>query len=857
MNTFRLWPSGLWVSWDAQALSWAPTKEQLQAGGRQQPWLQMDEPKLHWCAVSLSGKQAALELRWLWPWQAWRLHRLCLRFWLAVHGRELTLVCRQLRQQTQSRFLRAAQWPEWQTRGAQLLVRYQALEAHPLEPAAQQALQWLRALQEPEALAHLQQRHCQQVLRRHASLFDTLESHPLTPSQRQACVIDEAANLVLAGAGSGKTSVLVGRAAYLLSAQLARPAEILLLAFGKQAADEMAQRIAQRLPELPAGEPLCATTFHALGLQIIETVEGARPRISPLAEEATQRRALSQEAFEQALDDPNYRGYLLDYLRRYLYPRTDPMLFASRAEYLSKLEAEDLQSLKGEKMVSLAEVEIANWLFRQGIEYGYRVPWPHAKPAPAFCEVVPQFYLPEHGVWIRHLALDRQGKAEPWQDGAGYQQAAESLRQAAASVPLLDTFYWQWASRRLESALAKGLGKLGLHWQPLPEEAVLATLREWGRLDELVVQLDEMLGHYKAGHFDRERLKQQLAQSADPRRAKAALTLLKPLLSAYQAQLSAQKSLDFDDLINRAIDYVTKGRFVPRWRFILVDEFQDISEPRARLIRLLRDRGPQTSLFCVGDDWQAIYRFTGADLSLTTRFADYFGPSAQRVLDTTFRFNSAIGEVANRFVQANPAQLPKTLATREQADGPRVCLCWQRESESKTRGLELMRQILTRISEEAAAAPRRVYLLARFRFSLPDEQQLAHLRQQFPHLGIEAMTIHAAKGKEADQVILCGLSQGRFGLPSQKETHPLIEALLPPAEPFAHAEERRLFYVALTRARQQVYLLADERRPSPFVQELLEGGYPLARMDEPSTRSTHPIPGEKDGVAATPQKMPA
>ena len=119
------------------------------------------------------------------------------------------------------------------------------------------------------------------------------------------------------------------------------------------------------------------------------------------------------------------------------------------------------------------------------------------------------------------------------------------------------------------------------------------------------------------------------------------------------------------------------------------------------------------------------------------------------------------------------------------------------------------------------------------------------------------MTIHAAKGKEADQVILCGLSQGRFGLPSQKETHPLIEALLPPAEPFAHAEERRLFYVALTRARQQVYLLADERRPSPFVQELLEGGYPLARMDEPSTRSTHPIPGEKDGVAATPQKLPA
>lgn len=173
----------------------------------------MKAPKLHWCSFSLSGAQAELELRWLWPWQAWRIHRRCLRFWLAVHGRELIQACRPLRQLTQSRFLRAAQWPELQERGAQLLARYQALGHQPLEPEAQQALRWLRQLQEPTALLRLQERHCRRVLHRHSALFDTLESHPLTPSQRQACVVDEAANLVLAGAGSGKTSVLVGRAA--------------------------------------------------------------------------------------------------------------------------------------------------------------------------------------------------------------------------------------------------------------------------------------------------------------------------------------------------------------------------------------------------------------------------------------------------------------------------------------------------------------------------------------------------------------------------------------------------------------------------------------------------------------------
>ena len=850
MNRLRLWPSGLWVGWDTKAIYWASSEAELQRGPRQQSWLHMAPPKLHWCSLSLSGAQAELELRWLWPWQAWRIHRHCLRFWLAVHGRELIQEYRQLRQLIQSRFLRAARWPELQQQGAQLLARYQALGHHPLEPEAQQALHWLRELQEPEALPRLQQRHSRQVLRRHAQLFDTLESHPLTPSQRQACVVDETANLVLAGAGSGKTSVLVGRAAYLLETKLATPAEILLLAFGKQAADEMATRVAQRLPESSANERLCATTFHALGLQIIEAVEGRKPRISVLAEDASQRRAVIVEAFDRTLEDPNYRSSVLDYLRRYLYPRTDPMVFTTRTEYLGKLEAEDLQSLKGEKMVSLAEVEIANWLFRQGIEYSYRAPWPHAKPERSFAEVVPQFYLPDSGIWIRHLTLDRKSKAEPWQESAGYQQAAQSLRQAAASVPLLDTFYWQWASRRLEPALDKGLAELGVHWQPLPEEAVLATLREWGRLDELAGQLNEMLGHYKSGCFDRERLKQQIAQSADPRRAKAALALLKPLMSAYQDQLSREQALDFDDLIGRAIDYVTKGRFVPRWRFILVDEFQDISEPRARLIRLLRDRGPEASLFCVGDDWQAIYRFTGADLSLTTRFANYFGPTVQRVLDTTFRFNSAIGEVANRFVQANPAQLPKTLAARVTVETPRVALLWHRGQGGKSTEPELIQGLLGRLAREhSAPEPSPVYLLARFRFSLPDESLIARWRQQFPQLVIEAMTIHAAKGKEAEQVILCGLSQGRFGLPSQKETHPLIDALLPAIEAFPHAEERRLFYVALTRARQRVFLLADEQRPSPFVQELLDGGYPVELLSGSPTQA-------EQQATATPASLP-
>jgi len=843
VHAVRLRPSGLWIGWDSQNLYWASSRELLgstPATSRQaltsglfadqHPWLQISAPEMGWLSVHLPQTRLPYRVGWLWPWQAWGLYRRWHRLWLLAHSRALLHQTRQLQAQCRSRYLRQAQWPSIRQQADAILSAHHQLGDQALAKPVATAWQWLLKLQQPTALQRLQQSYCRRMVRRYAPLFDTLEQHPLTVRQREACVLDEAANLVLAGAGSGKTSVLAGRVAYLLASGLAQPQEILLLAFGKQAADEMRERIASRLPETqeasaPSPE---ISTFHALGLAIIQAVEGKRPALSPLAEGSGARLSLVQDAFEVALQDPNYRSRVLEYLRRYLYPRTDPMQFTERAGYLGKLAAEELKSLKGETMYSLAEVQIGNWLFRQGIEYCYQHPWPLPLKHSSHQEVLPQFFLPEPGIWIRHLTLDRRGKALPWQDATAYQAAAVALSQTGGAPVIIDTYYWQWQSNRLEKVLPKELEQRQIPWQPLPEEAVLATLREWGRLQELVEQLNEMLGYYKAGCFDSARLKQQLAQSTEPARAKAALVLLRPLFERYQQELKRTRSMDFDDMIGLAIEHVANGRFISPWRQILVDEFQDISEPRARLLRLLRDQHPESALFCVGDDWQAIYRFTGADLSLTTKFADYFGPAAVTALDKTFRFNNAIGEVANRFVQANPAQLRKPLASLQQVEGARVTLHWLDKNAGRSaEPVPMLETLLSQMARSVTTPPTSVLLLARFRFSLPDAAQLQRWQQQFPQLSIEAMTLHGAKGREADQVILCGLESGRHGLPSEKETHPLIAALLPKAEVFAHAEERRLLYVGLTRARQQVFLLADRARPSPFVQELLTEGYRL------------------------------
>ncbi len=498
------------------------------------------------------------------------------------------------------------------------------------------------------------QDYCEQALAEYGALFDGLEAHPLTEAQRLACVVDEDHNLVLAGAGCGKTSVMTARAAFLLASNQARASDLLLLAFGNEAAAEMSERLACR----PETATVKTSTFHALGLMILARVAGKSPPLSPLAQqESTRINTFARWLEQDCQQDEDYGAKLHDWLRRHRF------------------------------------------------------------------QVVPQ---PDY--------------------------------------------------RRLAREWAPLVAALKLYGEPEP--------------DELSPALAEQL------------------------------SLVRPLLDRYQQHLAEQGEIDFDDMIERATELVRKGHFEVPWRHILVDEFQDISGPRAALLQALRDAAPGLSLFCVGDDWQAIYRFSGADVSLTTRFAEYFGASRITRLDKTFRFNNQIEKVASRFVTRNPAQLPKTLGTHHRSDSPCVHVL-PVDNDSQ---MDAVTRLLSQIAADRADAS--VYLLARFRFSLPDESQLAGWRRRFPELRLESQTLHGAKGKEADHVIMLGLSRGKYGFPSEQNGAALLELLLPDAEAFPHAEERRLFYVGLTRARQQVFLLADRQIPSVFIKELLEGGYP-------------------------------
>ena len=326
--------------------------------------------------------------------------------------------------------------------------------------------------------------------------------------------------------------------------------------------------------------------------------------------------------------------------------------------------------------------------------------------------------------------------------------------------------------------------------------------------------------HVKSNSLSREGLEQKLrGATTDDRfrgsRSQMFLDLYWPIHEEWQKELLLDGSIDFEDMLLRAVDLLHSGSVESEYDMVLVDEFQDASRVRARLIQGLVNK-PGRILLTVGDDWQAINRFAGADISVMREFEKWFGRGEELALTKTFRCPQSICDVSKRFVRKNPFQISKRMKSSKdgmglpvevlmETDAPDVASVLLRLSESISNG-EIPR---------AAAGKTRVDVLARYNFQLKDRP-----RSVPANLDVNFRTVHGSKGLEADYVIVMGLTAGIYGFPSAISDDPVLQLAMPESDPFPNAEERRLLFVALTRARYQVILLASSRNPSSFVMEL-------------------------------------
>jgi DNA helicase-4 len=702
-------------------------------------------------------------------------------------------------------------------------------------------LQWLTYYQhwQAQGVTDCRESYIEKQLLRYQTFFDKVESNPLTLCQRRACIIDNDNNLLLAGAGTGKTSVMVGRAGYLLNSQQASSEQILLLAYGRKAANEMDERISDKLQT----DKVSATTFHSLGLTIIAQVEGRKPSLSVFAEDEKIKSAWIQTYFEKLIcDDSQYRVLILEYFSKYYYVERSDLDFNSLGERHQYYNDNDIRSLKGEKIKSFAELYIANWLFTHGIKYQYEANYAHDVTTVSRKQYQPDFFLPQLNIYIEYYGIDNNGDTAPYIDKGEFHKSMQWKRNTHSQfeTDCLELTYAQHKQGQLLSFLKKAIMERKIQVEMLTEgqqpqfeqltpEQIFVTLAKSGRISVLAKIFSQLIGLYKAACLDTTLKNKVIANSTVPKQTEKGLALLQPILAAYEIHLKTDAAIDFEDMINKALEYVQTGQFNSPWRYIMVDEFQDISEPRARLVKALRNNSKECSVFAVGDDWQAIYRFSGADLALTTKFAGYFGATSQSALDQTFRFNNQIGKVATDFISKNPAQIAKTIKSLKQVKAPAVSLLKRDGHQINSHKTNIIDEMANGAIDDVLAAisakvckPTSVYLLARFWFLLPKPTDINRLNNQYPLLNIQCQSFHASKGKEADYVIVIGLKKGVYGFPSEKVIPALVDALLAKKEAFAHAEERRLFYVALTRAKDRVYIIADMTDTSSFVNELVD-----------------------------------
>ncbi|HEY1011893.1 MAG TPA: UvrD-helicase domain-containing protein, partial [Herpetosiphonaceae bacterium] len=328
-----------------------------------------------------------------------------------------------------------------------------------------------------------------------------------------------------------------------------------------------------------------------------------------------------------------------------------------------------------------------------------------------------------------------------------------------------------------------------------------------------------------------------ITQRAQTSRDQAFLTIFRAVYQRYQAQLAKTELLDFSSMITDARTALQSRAYVSRFRYVIVDEFQDISRQRLGLLQDLRAHVPHARLFAVGDDWQAIYRFAGSDVSIITSLPTLVGPTATVALDTTFRYPQEILDASARFVTQNPAQLTKQLRAYGGAAGVPPLVLVHQANDTPDAQTDALQAICADLMQQCAGAPASLLVLGRYRRSAPAD--LEPLTERLGRVGITTtyQTMHASKGKEADYVLIIGLETGRLSFPSTIPDDPVVRLVLPASETYPFAEERRLYYVALTRARKRVYLLIPPSQVSPFVTELLGPAYASYRttlVDKPA-----------------------
>lgn len=685
----------------------------------------------------------------------------------------------------------------------------------------------------------------------------------LDEDQRRVVLTDEDYCLVIAGAGAGKTTTVAAKVKYLVEKQNIKPEEILVVSFTNKAVEELKDKIQKQLHiDCPI------TTFHASGNAILHKQNDEKLNIVQndklyfILEDYFNESVLTNEKlvddlvtfFASYCDAP--ADEIVD--KAILFNKIASSSFTTLKSELGEYEKKIIPSgdkkyvtIQNEQLRSNEEVQIANFLYLNNIEYEYEPKYKYNIEG-SIKPYTPDFIIKQGDkeAYIEHFGVTQDGFSNRYskEELEKYQKAMHDkvALHKQHGTTLICTCSKYNDGRELTDHLREKLEENGFILNPKDNKEVMKKISDQDGsryVRKLINLIDRFIGNFKTNGYTVQQF-DEWQLSANNVRTKLFLRICKECYLEYERYLNKHNAIDFSDMINKSALLLKESESVRsqiNFKYIIVDEYQDISRQRFNLVEALHTNS-EAKIIAVGDDWQSIYAFSGSDITLFTKFSEIMGYAELLSITKTYRNSQEVIDIAGNFIQKNTSQIRKSLKSPKTITDPVIIYTYDSKLKEKgasarsganynlAKAVEVAIDQILEYDKQSEKKSSSILLLGRFGFDGKNLERSGLFEYKdygskikclkYPKLNITFMTTHASKGLGYDNVIVINGKNETYGFPSKIEDDPVLNYVIKRDNSIDAAEERRLFYVAMTRTKNRVYFIAPEENPSEFLLEI-------------------------------------
>lgn len=705
---------------------------------------------------------------------------------------------------------------------------------------------------------HYVERHLEEDKEYFDSIFKDIDSSiVLDKEQRKAILIDEDYSLIVAGAGSGKTTTMAAKVKYLIEKKYVDPKSIILLSFTNSSVNDLNDLINNKF-----GLGVEVLTFHKLGMKFLrETFNQKFEIISDVGINAVISEYFLNNVFKNKERLKDYR----ELFSKYLILDDECMNFNSYDDYYKnymdrkyEISKDDLaneifkrkesrkrfyKTINGEIVKSIGELNIANYLYLNGISYKYEQLYPFVlngnrsyKPDFTIMNFDTPIYVEFYG-----LATIINSNIESDNDKYKKEIFLKRATHRKNKTDLIELYDNRWNENKVIEKLDIELKARKVVIRKRTAKEVFYRLLETSKTFpymRLVKLFRLFINIFKEKNLSLNDFDKLIIECSDENMKKQ-LKYIKNVYSYYQTTIHQQYKIDFQDMIHYAysnMERLQKNNKNINYNYVLIDEYQDISCQRYSFSKKISDFF-NAKIVAVGDDWQAIYSFSGSDIELFTKFKELLGYDAEIKITNTYRNSQELINLAGDFILKDNKQIEKKLHSNKHLYKP-VKIVEYEYNEYYDNLAQRVEEIIVQLY--SLYPDNNILLLSRFNseidnlinsglFSRKSSLEYQVICKKAPKCKIDFMTVHKSKGLGYDRVILLNGIDGTYGFPSQIKDEPIIKYLKGDFKLndniqscIEYPEERRLFYVAMTRTKNELYIMAPSlyEFKSDFIKEI-------------------------------------